>query len=66
MEGSEFWAFLVWKHFARFGVESGMVFGGNYGSVHEWTYLSFQFQMNKNEIEMYEFEMPLENFLFPL
>ena len=26
------------------------------------TYLSFQFQMNKNEIEMCEFEMHLENF----
>ena len=49
-------------HFAHFGLESGMVFRGNYGSVHEWTYLSFQFQMNKNEIEMCEFEMHLENF----
>ena len=29
-----------------------------------WTYLSFQFQMNKNEIEMCEFEMHLENFFF--
>ena len=25
-------------------------------------YLSFQFQMNKNEIEICEFEMRLENF----
>ena len=41
-----------------------MVFRGNYGSIYEWTYLSFQFQMNKNEIEMCEFEMYLENFLF--
>ena len=41
-----------------------MVFRGNYGSIHEWTYLSFHFQMNKNEIEMCEFEMHLENFLF--
>ena len=40
----------------------GYDFRGNYGSVHEWTYLSFQFQMNKNEIEMCEFEMHLENF----
>ena len=40
----------------------GYGFRGNYGSVHEWTYLSFQFQMNKNEIEMCEFEMHLENF----
>ena len=37
-------------------------FRGNNGSVHEWTYLSFQFQMNKNEIEICEFEMHLENF----
>ena len=29
---------------------------------HTYTYLSFQFQMNKNEIEMCEFEMPLDNF----
>ena len=40
----------------------GYGFRENYGSVHEWTYLSFQFQMNKNEIEMCEFEMHLENF----
>ena len=40
----------------------GYGFRGNYRSVHEWTYLSFQFQMNKNEIEMCEFEMHLENF----
>ena len=25
----------------------GYGFRGNYGSVHEWTYLSFQFQMSK-------------------
>ena len=40
----------------------GYGFRGNYGSIHEWTYLSFQFQMNKNEVEMGEFEMHLENF----
>ena len=34
----------------------------NYGSVHEWTYISFQFQMNKDEIEICQFEMHLENF----
>ena len=47
-----------------FGLWCGIGYGfrGNYGSVHEWTYLSFQFQMNKNEIEMCEFEMHLENF----
>ena len=32
--------------FAHFCLESGMVYEG-YGSV--WTYLSFQFQMNKKE-----------------
>ena len=53
---------MVGEHFAHFGVESGTVFRGNYGSVHKWTYLSFQFQMDKNEIEMREFEMHLENF----
>ena len=40
----------------------GYGFRGNNGSVHEWMYLSLQFQMNKNEIEMFEFEMHLENF----
>ena len=39
-----------------------MVFEGTKGGVHEWAYLSFQFQMNQNEIEMCEFEMHLENF----
>ena len=34
----------------------------NYGSVHEWTYISLQFQMNKNKIEICQFEMQLENF----
>ena len=43
----------------------GYGFRGNYGSVHVWKYLSFQFQMNKNEIEIYEFEMRSKNsFLF--
>ena len=36
-------------------------FRGNYGRVHERTYSSLQFQMNKNEIEICEFEMYLEN-----
>ena len=40
----------------------GYGFRGNYGSVHEWTFLSFQFQMNKNEVEICEFEMHLDNF----
>ena len=26
------WTFLVWKHFAHFGLESGMVFEGTTGS----------------------------------
>ena len=38
----------------------GYGFRGNYGSV--WTYLSFQFQVTKNEIEICEFEMHLKNF----
>ena len=33
--------------FKQFGLESDVVFEGNYGSV--WTYLSFQFQMKKKE-----------------
>ena len=43
----------------------GYGFQGNYGSV--WTYWSFQFQMDKNGIEIWEFEMHLKNsFLFSL
>ena len=41
-------------YFAYFGLESGMVFEGTTG-VYERSYLSFQFQMNKNEVEIYEF-----------
>ena len=45
--------------FVHFGLESGMVFEGTiYGS--DWAYLSFQFQMNKNEVEICEFEMYLK------
>ena len=47
-------------HFSHFGLESSMIFRGNYGSI--WTYLSFQFQMSKNEREICEFEMGLKNF----
>ena len=43
---------------------SGIKYGfrENYGSVHEWTYLSLQIQMKKNEIEICEFKMYSENF----
>ena len=30
-QGKGFWAFLVWKHFTHFGLESGMVFEGTTG-----------------------------------
>ena len=50
------------KTLCPFWCGTGYGFRGNNGSEHEWTYLSFQFQMNKNEIEMCEFEMHLENF----
>ena len=43
-------------YFACFGLESGMVFEGITG-VYECNYLSFQFQMNENEVEIYEFEI---------
>ena len=71
------WGTLLYKGRVGFGglfglktlcpLWSGIGYGfrGNYGSKHEWTYLSFQFQMNKNEIEMYEFEMRLDNFFVP-
>ena len=43
-----------------FWSEIGYGFRENYGSKHEWTYLSFQFQMNKEEIEICEIEMHLK------
>ena len=47
-------------HFAYFGLELGMVFERS-----TWAYmnllLSFQFQINKNEIEICELEMHLKN-----
>ena len=64
-----FWSFLVWKRVWRYTLcpfWSGIGYGfrGNYGS--DWAYLSFQFQMNKNEVEICEFEMYLKKFLFAL
>ena len=53
------------KHFAHFGLESGMVFEGT-TEVQLRTFLSFQFQMSKKEREICEFEMALKNFLFAL
>ena len=50
------------KTLCPFWCGMGYGFRGNYGKVHESTYLSFQFQMNKDEIEMCKFEMHLENF----
>ena len=44
----------------------GYGFRVNYGSVHVWRYLLFQFQMNKNEIEICEFQMHLKNSCFSL
>ena len=44
----------------------GYGFRVNYGSVHVSRYLWFQFQMNKNEIEICEFEMHLKNSCFCL
>ena len=46
-------------HFAHFCLESGMVFEGTTG-VYERIYR--EFQMNKKEIEICEFEMHLEKF----
>ena len=42
------------------GYGIGYGFRQNYGSV--WKYLSFQFQVNKKEIEICEFEMHLKKF----
>ena len=42
-------------HFAHFGLESGMVYERTTGA-----YLSFDFEVNKKEIEICEFEMDLK------
>ena len=66
-KGCGLWAVLVvWKHFAHFGLESGMVFKEPTGAYMYECIYRFQFLMNKNEIEVCEFEMHLKNFLFAL
>ena len=54
-----FWSenrYILWPFW--FGIRYG--FRGYYGSV--WTYLLFQFQKSKKEVEKCEFEMHLTNF----
>ena len=51
-------------HFVHFGLESSVVFEGTTG-VYAHNY-HFQFQMNKNEIEIYKYETHLKNFLIAL
>ena len=58
LKGYDLWASLVWKHFPHFDLESGVVFEE---TTVVYMYLSFQFQMSKNEIGMCEFEMHLKN-----
>ena len=63
-KGYRLWAFLVWKQvdtFCPFWSGMGYGFRGNYGNI--LTYLSFEFQVNKKEIEIYKFEMHLKKFL---
>ena len=51
--------------FGPFWSENRYGFQGNYGNV--WTYLSFQFQINKKELAMCKFEMHIQEFfLFAL
>ena len=57
-----FWSEYRYIHFAYFGLEWGMVFKATTGA-YERIYLSFQFQVNKKEIEIYKFEMHLKKFL---
>ena len=50
-------------HFAHFGLESAMVFEGTTGAFERIFIVSCdQFQMNKNEIGICEFEMHLKKF----
>ena len=50
-------------HFVHFGLELGMVFEGTTECMKVFI---VQFQMIKKEREICEFEMDLNNFLFPL
>ena len=61
-----FWGLSGLKAIFPFWSGIGYGFRGNYGSVHVWTYSSFQFQTNNNEIKICEFEMPLKNSCFCL
>ena len=61
-----FWGLFGLKAICPFWSGIGYGFRGHYGSVHVWTYLSFQFQTNNNEIKICEFEMPLKNSCFCL
>ena len=58
-----FWAFLAWKrvHTSSILLWSSVWFLRELGII--WTYLSCQFQMNKNEIEICDFELHLKIFL---
>ena len=58
--GYGFWFFSSENGYTLFPFWSGIGYGfqGNYGSV--WTYLPFQFQMIKKEIEICEIEMHLK------
>ena len=54
-KGYDFWAFLV--------RETGMVFEGTMGT-YERIDILFQFQMNKKELEICEFEMHLKKYFY--
>ena len=60
--GTVFGSFWSENGYTLFPFWSGFGYGfqGNYGSV--WKYLSFQFQMNKKEIEICQIEMHLKKF----
>ena len=60
--GTVFGSFWSENGYTLFPFWSGFGYGfqGNYGSV--WKYLSFQFKMNKKEIEICQIEMHLKKF----
>ena len=65
-KGYDFWAFLVWKQVYTLPIlvrETGMVFEGTMGT-YERIDILFQFQMNKKELEICEFEMHLKKYFY--
>ena len=66
LKGRVYGPFWWSENTAYFDLELGMVFEETTGAYMYECIYRFQFQMNKNEKEICEFEMNFKNFLFAL